>query len=135
MKINILFYLSRFFLYIYNKKMTGIYKITNPKGKVYIGKSINIKKRFYQYKKSLGKGQTILNRSFLKYGIEKHTFEIVCLCDYEELNNLERYYQLLFSCIGENGLNIMLNNDKVFESKEVVERRNKVIQIIESILI
>ena len=115
--------------------MIGIYKITNPKGKVYIGKSINIKKRFYQYKKSLGKGQTILNRSFLKYGIEKHTFEIVCLCDYEELNNLERYYQLLFSCIGENGLNIVLNNDKVFESKDVVERRNKVIQIIESILI
>ena len=115
--------------------MIGTYKITSPSGKIYIGKSINIQKRFKQYKKSLGKGQPLLNRSFLKYGIDNHVFEIVCICDYEDLNNLERYYQLLFSCIGENGLNIVLNNDKVFESKDVVERRNKVIQIIESILI
>ena len=29
----------------------GIYKITNPKNKIYIGKSKNIEKRFESYKK------------------------------------------------------------------------------------
>ena len=30
--------------------MQGIYKITNPKGKIYIGQSVNIEKRFSSYK-------------------------------------------------------------------------------------
>ena len=115
--------------------MTGIYKITSPSGKIYIGKSINIQKRFKQYKKSLGKGQPLLNRSFLKYGIDNHVFEIVCICDYEDLNDLERYYQLLFSCIGKNGLNIVLNMDKIFESKKEIEKRKKITDIIDSIII
>ena len=29
--------------------LTGIYKITNPKGRVYIGQAIDIVKRFYHY--------------------------------------------------------------------------------------
>lgn len=123
-----------FFVYLI-KKMTGIYKITSPSGKIYIGKSINIQKRFKQYKKSLGKGQPLLNRSFLKYGIDNHVFEIVCICDYEDLNDLERYYQLLFSSIGKNGLNIVLNMDKIFESKKEIEKRKKITDIIDSIII
>ena len=33
--------------------MIGIYKITNPKGKVYIGQSIDINRRFNEYQKML----------------------------------------------------------------------------------
>lgn len=33
-----------------NKSIIGIYKITNPKGKSYIGQSINIYRRFKEYK-------------------------------------------------------------------------------------
>ncbi len=32
------------------RKISGIYKITNPNGRVYIGKSINIHKRWMKYK-------------------------------------------------------------------------------------
>lgn len=58
--------------------MTGIYKITNPLGKVYIGQAWNIKKRFQTYnclnKLSIG---THLYNSFLKHEIKNHKFEIV----------------------------------------------------------
>jgi len=61
-----------------NNVIKGIYKITNPKGKVYIGQSINIIKRFSSYKRLIKRsiGQKLYN-SFLKYGVENHKFEII----------------------------------------------------------
>jgi excinuclease UvrABC nuclease subunit len=35
---------------IIKQHMVGIYKITNPNGKVYIGQAINIDKRIQKYK-------------------------------------------------------------------------------------
>ena len=96
---------------IYNDRvrytLKGIYKITNPNGKIYIGQSIDIERRFIQYKKLKCKKQPILYRSFLKYGVDKHKFEILCECETDELNNKERFYQDLFSVL-ENGLNCRL---------------------------
>jgi group I intron endonuclease len=93
--------------------MIGIYKITSPSGKVYIGQSIDIEKRFKYYKRKSCNGQTILLRSFNKYGVENHKFEILCECEIFELNQKERYYQDLYSVL-ENGLNCILTktNDK-----------------------
>ena len=71
--------------------MTGIYKITSPKNRVYIGQSVNIKSRWSRYKKRLPKSQIKLNRSFLKYGVENHLFEVVEECLVSELNEKERY--------------------------------------------
>lgn len=86
--------------------MIGIYKIVNPKGKVYIGQSINIEKRIKDYKYSLAKQQPKLNRSFVKYGYENHVFSIIDECEVSELNDKERYYQELYNCIGSMGLNL-----------------------------
>ena len=116
--------------------MIGIYKITNPIGQVYIGQSIDIEKRFYTYKKSLGKGQPNLNQSFLKYGINGHIFEIITLCDRGDLNKIELYYIRLFdannylNCINskptgiriskaENALKFKLYLKKQLEKKEI----------------
>lgn len=88
--------------------MIGIYKIISPKNRIYIGQSIDIEKRFNTYKNLNCKKQTILYRSFLKYGIEKHKFEVLCECNVEELNDKERYYQDVFSAIGVNGMNCKL---------------------------
>lgn len=87
--------------------MIGIYKITSPNNNIYIGQSINLERRLARYKSNLNssKGQIRLNRSFIKYGVENHLFEIVLECSIEELNTKERYYQELFDCI-ENGLNL-----------------------------
>ena len=48
--------------------MIGIYKITSPSGKIYIGQSKDIEKRFKAYKNLKCKGQPYIYRSLLKYG-------------------------------------------------------------------
>jgi group I intron endonuclease len=88
--------------------MIGIYKITSPSNKVYIGQSRNIEKRFIQYKNNLAKGQKALNGSFLKYGHENHIFEIIEECSIIMLNSKERYYQDFYNAMGKNGLNLCL---------------------------
>lgn len=92
--------------------MTGIYKITSPTNKVYIGQSINIEDRFKYYKRLDCKGQVKLYRSFVKHGIENHVFEIVTLCYEEQLNEFERDFQEAYDVL--NGLNCKLTktNDK-----------------------
>lgn len=89
--------------------MIGIYKITSPSGRIYIGQSVDLKRRIARYKSNLNasKGQTKLNRSFVKYGISNHKFEIIELCLSKYLNNMERYYQDKFDCVN-SGLNLRL---------------------------
>ena len=96
--------------------MVGIYKIISPSGKIYIGQSVDIKRRFNSYKRMYVKNKSVvkLYRSFLKYGVDNHIFEVVCECEENQLNEKERYYQEMFDCIGINGLNCRLTktNDK-----------------------
>jgi group I intron endonuclease len=105
--------------------MIGIYKITSPTNKIYIGQSINIEKRFNQYKSiSQTKGQKMLHYSFKKYGINNHLFEIIEECDIELLNQRERYWQEFYNVL-KDGLNCLLtdtkNSIKVF-SKITIEK-------------
>ena len=86
--------------------MIGIYKITNPKGKIYVGRSINLEKRKKDYSRlSQTKGQPLIHNSILKYSWEYHTFEILEICSLEELNQKEIYWINFFNCI-EKGLNL-----------------------------
>ena len=104
----------RAFLFNMNK-IIGIYKITNLiNGKVYIGQSIDIEKRFNTYKRLDCKMQTKIYRSLNKYGVENHTFEIIQECDIEILNERERFWQEHYNVLGKNGLNCRLtkSNDK-----------------------
>jgi group I intron endonuclease len=61
-----------------NIKYCGIYKITNPKGELYIGQSQDIERRFLEYSRieKATIGIKLLN-SLLKYGEEFHFYEIV----------------------------------------------------------
>jgi len=71
----------------------GIYKITNPLGAIYIGKSKNIISRFKNYKhlKENNK-QTKIYNSLQKYGWDKHIFEIIEECNEDQLNDREIYW-------------------------------------------
>lgn len=97
--------------------MIGIYKITNPSGKIYIGQSVNIMQRINKYKNAKCITQPIILKSILKYGWDNHIFEIVCECKEEELNELERHYQEKFDCIGNNGMNCMLTRTSTKSGK------------------
>lgn len=57
--------------------MGVIYKITNPKGKIYVGQTIDFAKRVKRYRWLTAKKQRMLHFSFLKYGVDAHKFEII----------------------------------------------------------
>lgn len=89
--------------------IVGVYKITSPSGKIYIGQSVDIERRFNSYKNIQScKNQIRLYNSFIKYGVEGHIFEVLEKCSIEELNIKERFYQEEYSVIGERGLNCRL---------------------------
>ena len=70
--------------------MIGIYKITSPSGRIYAGQSSNIEKRWQTYNQLKCKAQINLYRSFLKYGINSHLFEVIEECALSDLNEKER---------------------------------------------
>ena len=95
------------------KKQSGIYKITSPSNKIYIGQSIDLQKRFKDYQKYNKTGcQVKLKASFEKYGSEKHIFEIIEECTVEFLNERERHWQDYYSVLSEKGLNCKLTSIK-----------------------
>ena len=95
--------------------MIGIYKITSPSGRIYIGQSVNIDNRISSYKNLKCKNQTKLYRSLLKYTFENHTFEVIEECSVEILNERERHWQDFYNSSKKKGLNCKLTktNDKV----------------------
>lgn len=103
-------------------KICGIYKITSPNSKVYIGQSRDIIERWKEHKKMRVK--TKLTNSLSKYGIENHIFEIIEECAMEDLNCRERYWQDEFDVLGEYGLNLLLtkSEDKVRVLSEELKR-------------
>ena len=86
---------------------SGIYKITNPKGKIYIGKSTNLKIRQQDYKYGRNSVQTQrkLWNSIQKYSWENHTFEIIENCPCNILNEREIYWGNYYD-VRNVGLNI-----------------------------
>lgn len=62
----------------------GIYKITNPEGKIYIGLSKNIKRRWNDYRCNTSmKGDSLLKDSLKTWRYDNHIFEIRELIQYD----------------------------------------------------
>lgn len=72
--------------------MVGIYKITNPIGLVYIGKSIDIHKRFISHRCGGAYRETKLLLSYQEYGFENHKFEIIYICGESVLPVFESFF-------------------------------------------
>jgi group I intron endonuclease len=88
---------------------SGVYKIENPKGRIYVGSSFDVEKRIINYKKGwAGKGQPKLYNSFMKYGAVNHTYIILEFCEKSETRNRERYWQEQLQVISDGGLNCVL---------------------------
>lgn len=89
--------------------ISGIYMIKSPTGSVYIGQSINIKRRFIKYKTGDCRYQTALFRSFSKHGIDSHMFSILKSVEenrFNTLTKLEQHYINLYRNRGFKMLNI-----------------------------
>jgi len=114
--------------------MVGIYKITSPSNRVYIGQSVDIKGRWYSHTRGDDKGGRLQN-SLQKYGPESHTFEVVEECLVELLNERERYWQDFYNVLGEYGLNCILTTTETrsgYCSKEIIEQRSKSLKVYHS---
>lgn len=90
--------------------MTGIYKITSPTEKIYIGQSVDIRGRKNNYKNLRCKGQAKLYSSFISHGWNKHIFEVVYELPKDVhqsvLNNFEIFYWSQFKEAGCEMLNL-----------------------------
>lgn len=79
-------------------KICGIYKITSPSGRIYIGQSTDIKRRWSYYKAPSFSDNGLLKNSFTKYGVGNHTFEVIEICNKEELDIREIFWIDLLKC-------------------------------------
>jgi group I intron endonuclease len=90
---------SKYTIYLQNKNKSGIYRwnniITNES---YIGSSVNLAKRLYQYfsekhlKKTILNGRSKICSSLLKYGYNSFTLDIIEHCDSNSVIKREQYY-------------------------------------------
>jgi group I intron endonuclease len=90
-------------------KITGIYKIENKiNGKVYIGQSIDIIRRWKEHCRpsKIQNGKLKIERAFFKYGVHNFSFEVLETCPIECLYEIElkyiRHYQSFKKNIGYN---------------------------------
>lgn len=116
-------------LFIWNKMkkkiICGIYKITSPSGRVYIGETVDVEDRWKEYRRLDCKAQRKLYNSFLKYGTDAHIFEIVEECLFEDLLCRERHYQDFYDVLN-GGLNLKLSSCGDSKSVHSEETRKKI---------
>lgn len=85
--------------------MVGIYKITNPNNRIYIGQSTDIEARWKKYKKLACKDQPSLYTSLIKHRPENHIFEIIEECSEEYLDKKEIYWGEYYDVLSNKHLN------------------------------
>jgi group I intron endonuclease len=91
-------------------RISGVYSVISPTGKIYIGSSVDINRRFYMYKLIQCHKQKKLYNSLKKYGYDAHVFSILKVCEPEERFKYEREYGVLFNSV-QDGLNCCLPAD------------------------
>lgn len=84
-----------------------IYKITSPTGRIYIGQSRNIEKRISSYSSSNCNEQQKIHASLAKYGWGNHLFEIIETCNYDYINEREKFWISHYNSALTDGLNIL----------------------------
>lgn len=112
---------------------SGVYVITNiVNGKIYIGSSVNIKKRWTQHKYKLNKGahaNKYLQRAWNKYGVDKFEFIILNLIDKPNKNVLiqqeQKYLDIYKPYNKEIGYNILKKSNSSLGVKRSDETKLK----------
>ena len=109
-----------------------IYKFENKiNGKIYIGKTKNIKERIYQHSHVTKNKKTKFGNALRKYGIDTFNFSILVIIYSENNNNLdiilnyfEKYFIKIYNSFN-NGYNCTLGGDGTINFKHSEETKNK----------
>lgn len=107
-----------------------IYVIVHIKSsKVYIGQAQDIKKRWYEHRRTLNKGEhhnQYLQRAWNKYGEKAFKFKILEHCSIEQLNEREQYFLNIYIAKG-NCYNIAVDALSGMRGRKASEEtRNKI---------
>lgn len=114
----------------------GIYCIQNKTdGKCYIGKSVNIQKRWKEHKALLRKGNhhnKHLQNAWDFYGEKSFLFYVLEYANPKKLGELEIAYIYKYNAFGENGYNFTMGGDggllgmpKTEETRQKISEANK----------
>lgn len=113
-----------------------IYKYTSPSGKVYIGQTINEKKRrsgfLCETNDSYSKKNSKIDNARKKYGVKNFKYDILFKKEYsdinemiDELNFLERKYIIEYDSLN-NGYNMTEGGEGVLKLEMSEETKNKI---------
>lgn len=107
--------------------MGYIYLITNTDTKKqYVGQTIckNVESRWKQHRNcdpnSIGR---YLLAAYKKYGIDKFTFRIICICFDEDCNQYEEEYIKKFNTLVPNGYNLSEGGKNSKQHPETIQKR------------
>ncbi len=90
----------------------GIYKITSPSGRIYIGRSVNIERRFKHYMKLHTEGQPVIGNSLRKYTPQAHIFEIIHELPLDALNDeINKWEVFYIKKYKDEGFDLMNRTD------------------------
>ena len=84
------------FLWSHFYFMKGIYKVTSPTGKFYIGQSWDIDKRKKYYSRKDCKGQKKLYSSISYHGWNKHIFEVIHELPFDTTQSIMNNYEIFY---------------------------------------
>lgn len=77
------------------EKICGVYKITSPSGKFYIGSSVDIHNRWWGHKSDLINNKhhsPPLQNAANKHGVDNLIFEVIEVCDFSIVRDVEQKY-------------------------------------------
>ena len=107
----------------------GIYKLTSPSGKIYIGQSTNLYKRINRYKNKDCKSQVALQSALNKYGFDNFKVEILWSTTdmtniVDILNEMERNFIYLYDSLAPNGYNLIEGGSRFVREELIKENWN-----------
>lgn len=119
------------------QKYAGIYLLTSPSGKSYVGQSVDLKHRFQCYKGLHCKEQKALYKAFLKYGFKNFKFKLLFVdkkenVTKEKLNELEIKYIKQYKTYRENGYNLTQGGDGFLGGVKSAESIQKQMQTMQN---
>ncbi len=118
------------------EKIAGIYKLTSPSGKCYIGQSMDLDHRMSRYKCGDCKKQPQIYRALKKYGFENFIVEYLWtstnFSDLKKLNNLLNILEVVYISYfdsAKNGYNLKTGGNAgglhSQETKDKISKANK----------